>query len=115
MVWLMVLALVIVLLVAAAVLPRRGTGDASVRFPWFWIIFPATCFAIAATVGVFAVPSGGGFGWSMYPPGRQFLTNEQFNQIIWRDRAIWVLPAASVVGVGLSVWSWRRWKPGSPR
>lgn len=111
MIWLMILALVVVLLVAAAVLPRHRRADPGfpVRFPWFWVVFPATCFAIAGTIGVLTVPSGGEYGWTMYPPSVQFLSNEQFNRIMWRSRALWVLPVVSMIGVGLSIWSWRRW------
>lgn len=105
MTWLLALAALIVLTVAGAVLPRRITGEPR-GFPWFWVAFPVTAFAVALSVYSFlpVAPLGFDYGWTMYAP----LTDSTAGSVapLWPGKIMWVITA--VVGAGLSVWSWRR-------
>lgn len=112
MVWLMALALLTVLLVAAVTLPRQSAPDTELGFPWFWVVFPATCFAIAASVGLLGTALPQDFQSTIYIAGYEpaplALPNDRVDQILLRRRALWSLPILSVVGIGLSIWTWRR-------
>ena len=120
MAWLVLVGVVIVLLVAGAVLPRRDRLGREPGFPWFWVVFPVTCFAVAVAVGVFAWPEivthGGSVWWgspSAGSPGssaaeHQFLSSEQYQRYATLRRMRRILPAVSIVGIGLCVWAWRR-------
>lgn len=124
MTWLLIIAVLVVVLVGAAVLPRRASFRQQERtwsagFPWFWVVFPVTCLCVAGAVAVWlpGSPSGGAdFGWTMYIP----LTDatEHSGPQLLSDRAAWnllsgpfsriVFPVLALVGAGLSTWSWRR-------
>lgn len=56
MAWLVLVAMGVVVLVAVTVLPRRGRLGRAPGFPWFWVVLPVTCIAVAATLGVFFRP-----------------------------------------------------------
>lgn len=117
MAWVFAFAVLIVVLVGAAVLPRRA-GQPRGGFPWFWIVFPAAVLLVAGSISMWLPGVGAVGGWTMYMPladrsdGMQFLTNEQFNSAYLRMRlysaALWVLHIAAVFTTGLSVWAWRR-------
>lgn len=110
----MIVAVCVVVAVACAVLPRRGRRETAPGFRWFWVTFPLTCFAVAASVGVFVVGhqfvgGGGSFWWDLGGPrSGQFLSVEQYHQMRMEHRLRWVLPVVSAAGIALSVWSWRR-------
>lgn len=116
----MIIAVVVVTTVACAIVPRRARFSPASGFPWFWAVFPAACFAVAGAVGVFAAwPDAIGgwwsFTWNLFPPRSpyaQFLSNEQFNQMVALHRLRqwlgWLLPVAGGAGIGLSVWAWCR-------
>ncbi|PTR31254.1 hypothetical protein C8K36_101281 [Rhodococcus sp. OK519] len=88
--------------------------DTSPGFPWFWVAFPLTCFALAASVGVIVagnqfIAGAGSFWWDLGgTQSGQFLSNEQYHRITTVHRLRRVLPALSAAGIALSVWSWRR-------
>lgn len=105
MTWLLVLAVLIVLTVAGAVLPRRVSREQR-GFPWFWVVFPITAFAVALAVYSFLpiAPLGVDFGWTMYSPLVD--SSESSVDPFWSGKIMWVVTA--VVGAGLSVWAWRR-------
>ncbi len=116
MVWVWTFAVLIVVLVGAAVLPRR-TGQPRQGFPWFWVTFPLAVLLVAGSLHVWLFEIGASSGWTMYMPladrrgGMQFLSNQQFGQF-WQLQVFllgrWILPITALVLVGLSVWSWRR-------
>ncbi|WAL49202.1 amino acid permease [Rhodococcus pyridinivorans] len=115
MAWLMLGVLALVGVVAGVVVPRRARLGSAPGFPWFWVAFPATCIVIATAIGVFAWPqvlTGSGSYWWEPPtanrPGVQFLSNEQYQRFATLRRWRWVLPVASLVGIGWCVWAWRR-------
>lgn len=117
MVWVFAFAVLVVVLVGGAVLPRRA-GQSREKFPWFWIAFPVAALLVAASITLWLPSAGMVGGWTMYmpladrEPGMQFLSNEQFNEMYLRTQlylaAQWVLPIAAVITAGLSVWAWRR-------
>lgn len=105
MTWLLALAALIVLTVAGAVLPRRANRERH-GFPWFWVVFPITAFAVALAGYSFlpVAPLGFDFGWTMYSP----LADSSGSSVdpFRSGKIMWVVTA--VVGAGLSVWTWRR-------
>ena len=113
MVWVWTFAVLMVVLVGAAVLPRRA-GQARETFPWFWVAFPTAVLLVAGSLHMWLAGISATGCWTMYMPladrpgDMQFLSNEQF----WQFQAFllgrWILPIAALVVVGLSVWSWRR-------
>ena len=105
MTWLLVLATLIVLTVAGAVLPRRAKQQ-RYGFPWFWVVFPITALAMALTVYAFLpiAPLGLEYGWTMYAPLTD-LSDDYFDSL-FAGQLLWAVTA--VVGLGLSIWSWRR-------
>lgn len=113
MVWVWTFAVLMVVLVGAAVLPRRAGQDRE-GFPWFWLAFPAAVLLVAGSLHMWLPVIGAPGGWTMYMPladrhgGVQFLGNEQFWQLQAFLLGRWILPIAALVVVGLSVWSWRR-------
>ena len=117
MVWVFAFAVLIVVLVGGAVLPRRAAQPRA-GFPWFWIAFPAALLLLAASISLRLPGVSTVGGWTMYMPladrphEMHFLSNEQFNSVYLRMRlysaAVWLLPIAAVVAAGLSVWAWRR-------
>ncbi|WP_010542194.1 hypothetical protein [Dietzia alimentaria] len=117
MVWIFTFAVLIVVLVGGAVLPRRAAQPPA-GFPWFWIAFPAAILLVAGSISVWLPGVGAVGGWTMYMPladrshEMQFLSNEQFNSVYLCMRlysaALWALPITAVVAAGLSVWAWRR-------
>lgn len=120
MAWLVLVGVGVALLAAGIVLPRRERLGRAPGFPWFWIVFPATCIAVAAAVGVFAWPEivthGASVWWgapragSPRPSahGYQFLSAEQYQRYATLRRMRWTLPVVSLAGIGLCVWAWRR-------
>lgn len=117
MVWIFAFAVLIVVLVGGAVLPRRARQPRG-GFPWFWIAFPAAVLLVAGSISMWLPGVGAVGGWTMYMPLAdrsdeiQFLSNEQFNSVYLRMRlywaGVWVLPIAAVLAAGLSIWAWRR-------
>ncbi|RVW08882.1 amino acid permease [Prescottella agglutinans] len=115
MAWLALFVLAVVVSAAGALLPRRARFERAPGFPWFWVVFPVTCMAIAAAVGVFVCPqavTGSGSFWWDAPrtssPATQFLSGEQYQRFVLLRRLRRVLPAVSAVGIGMCVWAWRR-------
>ena len=102
---LLVLAALIVLTVAGSVLPRRAK-EQSPGFPWFWVVFPITTFAVALTVYSFlpVAPLGIDSGPSPYVPLSE-LPEDPFESL-WKGQILWAVTA--VAGIGLSLWAWRR-------
>ncbi|MBP2527195.1 hypothetical protein [Rhodococcus sp. PvP104] len=106
-------AVFMVVLVGAAVLPRRA-GQPRQGFPWFWLSFPMAALLVAGSLHMWLPGISAASSWTMYMPladrgsGLQFLSNEQ----LWQVQAFllgrWILPIAALVLAGLSVWSWRR-------
>lgn len=113
MVWVWTFAVLMVVLVGAAVLPRRS-GIRREGFPWFWLAFPTAMLLVAASVNMWVPGISATGGWTMYMPladrsgGLQFLSNEQFWQLQAFLLGRWMLPASALIAAGLSVWSWRR-------
>lgn len=105
MTWLLVLAILIVLTVAGAVLPRRAKQQHP-GFPWFWVVFPITALAMALTVYSFlpVAPLGLEYGWTMYAPLSDL--SDDYLDSLWPGQILWAVTA--VAGMGLSVWTWRR-------
>lgn len=113
--WLVLVVLGVVVLAAGVVLPRRDRLGRAPGFPWFWVVFPCTCLALVAAVGVFAWPQAVTGSWSFWwvppstsPSTMQFLSNEQYQRIVTLRWLRWALPAVSLAGIGLSAWAWRR-------
>lgn len=113
--WLLLVASGAVAMVAGVVLPHRDRLGPAPGFPWFWVVFPSTCIAIAAAVSVFAWPQAvtgwGSYWWdppSLSSPTLQFLSNEQYRHLVTLRRLQGALPVVSLVGIGLCVWAWRR-------
>lgn len=106
MTWLMLFALLIVILVAGAVLPRRRTADAPVgrrQFPWFWITFPVAMFCLAMGTGtLLRLPGPMTYGWTMYAP----LSNAIHQPALPVSGLVWLV--AAIVGALLSLLAWRR-------
>ena len=113
MVWVWTFAVLMVVLVGAAVLPRRVQQPRE-GFPWFWLSFPAAVLLVAGSLHMWLPLIGATAGWTMYMPladrrdGVQFLGNEQFWQLQAFLVGKWILPITALVAVGLSVWAWRR-------
>lgn len=101
----MIFALVVVLCVAAAVLPRRSTEKRK-GFPWFWVVFPFTCLAAGITISGFlpgSTPSPGS-GPIRYVQG-QGAAVDYFTVLNWLSA---ISAASVVVGAILSFWAWRK-------
>lgn len=111
--WMVVFALGMSVLVAVAVLPGRRRTERR-GFPWFWIVFPLTCLAVAATVAVWwpDFPTVYGAGRSYMPlgggeyavPGMGYLSSGQRFKI---DAVMIGTPIVAASGVVASVWAWR--------
>ncbi|WP_034647935.1 hypothetical protein [Corynebacterium sputi] len=122
MTWLLIFAVLVVLLVGGAVLPRhadyRGESGA-VGFPWFWIVFAMTALAVALAFSAWlpgSPASGFDFGWGMYAPlvqsdgsaDRTFLSDEAAWKLLGGQWARIGYPLLGIVGVGLSTWAWKK-------
>lgn len=117
---------------AARGVVRPGTHHLSSvkRSPWTFAVGAATSLFVAfiglalATSGhasmaavvkpAFAVPfpDPGGpprFKLGPFPAGQVFMVDGP------RHVVGWILLAAGLIGLGLTLWLWRRWKPGSGR
>ena len=126
---LLIFAVLVIALVAGAVLPRRADSraGATAGFPWFWLIFPVTAVLVALAVGAWlpgdGVTAGGGnFGWTMYMPlgdADEPSAWDRFRGDYLSDDQAWRLllpgawarvsyPLAALLGLGLTVWAWRR-------
>lgn len=104
-------ALVIAAGVAGAVLPRmarnRGNGSPDTtasprqKFPWFWVVFPFTCFSAATAFSMTFLPP-----LSLTGPRRyaDYLEPDPFT-IANALSTIFII--ATVLGAGLSIWAWR--------
>lgn len=107
MAWLLILAVLTVALVALAIWRSPDRPG----FPWFWLAFPATCFAIAATLGTWITAAPTDFSSTVYVAGyapyADDPSHDSINQILAYRRALWLLPILSVIGIGLSIWTWR--------
>ena len=107
MTWLMLFALLIVVLVAGAVLPRHRTTPPALegrrQFPWFWIAFPVTMLALGMAISLLLrLPGPITYGWTMYMP----LSEDIHQPVLSVSGLIWLVVA--VVGAVLSVLAWRR-------
>ncbi|MFI8592752.1 hypothetical protein [Dietzia maris] len=113
MVWVWTFAVMMVVLVGAAVLPRRVQQPRE-GFPWFWLSFPAAVLLVAGSLHMWLPHIGTHGGWLRYlpmtnrPAVLRIISNEQY----WLIQAFlvgaWILPVLALVAVGLSVWAWRR-------
>ena len=113
MIWAWIVAVLIVVLVAAAVLPRRALQPRE-GFPWFWLSFPTAMFLVAGSLHMWLPAFGEPGGWWRYMP----LTNKQAvigiagPEFYWlmqaRSAGAWILPTLSLAAAGLSVWAWKR-------
>lgn len=126
MTWLLIFAALVVLLVGGAILPRRAAyrgqepeDPKRPGFPWFWILFPLTVFAIALGFAAWlpgTAATGADFGWTMYMPLAD--AGDGFDGSLSSDAAVANLlrmPWAritylliAVAGLALSVWAWRK-------
>lgn len=107
MTWLMLFALLIVILVAVAVLPRHRTAQADPegrrQFPWFWVTFPLTMFALVMSAAILLrISDPVAYGWTMYAP----LSDESHQPALPYSGLAWLV--AGVVGAVVSVFAWRR-------
>lgn len=97
-------ALLIPVIVAFAVLPRRAT-ERRAGFPWFWVVFPVTCVALGRVVAGALIPTRS----YAHGPSRYAATDglpiDQFT-LLNIEAGFWTF--AAVVGVGLSIWAWRK-------
>lgn len=107
-------ALVVAAGVAGAALPRkarkarsRGNGapdtSASTRqnFPWFWVVFPFTCFSAATAFSMTFLPPLSLTGSRHYA---DYLEPDAFT-IANALSAVFII--ATVLGAGLSIWAWK--------
>ena len=67
MIWVWISAVLIVVLVGAAVLPRRASRPRR-GFPWFWILFPTAAFLVAGSLHMWLPAFGEPGGWMRYVP-----------------------------------------------
>lgn len=116
MAWLLIVAFGVVATVARVVVPRRMRGPTG-RFPWFWVVFPLTCVAVACATAAFTTVPGfvngdGSFWWNLSlpdnEPSLQFLSNEQYRRFETVRYAKRILPLVAVAGIVACVWAWRR-------
>lgn len=111
--WVWMCAVLIVVLVGAAVLPRRARQPRA-GFPWFWLLFPAAAFLVAGSLHMWLPAFGEPGGWMRYLPMRnrpavlRIMSNEQYWQIQAFLVGTWLLPILALAAVGLSGWAWRR-------
>lgn len=113
MVWIWTFAVVMVVLVGAAVLPRRAEQPRQ-GFPWFWLSFPTAVLLVAASLHMWLPTITWTGGLLTYMP----LTNKSAfmgiagPEFYWRTQMVhvgaWALPVLALTAVGLSVWAWRR-------
>ena len=104
-------ALVVAGGVAGAVLPRKarnrsnGSPDTTAsprqKFPWFWVVFPFTCFSAATALSI-----------SLNPPlaltGPRRYADYLEPHIFTIAKALsTVFIIATVFGVALSIWAWK--------
>lgn len=126
MTWLLIFAALMVLLVGGAILPRRAAyrgqepeEQKRPGFPWFWIPFPLTVFAIALGFAAWlpgTAATVADFGWTMYMPLAD--ADDGFDSSLLSDAAAanllrmpWAriaYPLIAVAGLALSVWAWRK-------
>lgn len=113
MVWVWIVAVLMVVLVGVAVLPRR-VRQPSGGFPWFWLSFPTAAFLVAGSLHVWLPTFGEPGGWWRYMPltNRQAVIGIAGPEFYWlmqaRSAGAWILPILALVAVGLSLWAWRR-------
>lgn len=125
MTWLLIFAVLVVLLVGGAVLPRRADyrGESgAMGFPWFWVAFPMAVLTLVSTVGVFLsryagvdIPEADTVGLSQpYPNFNEavpFLSGEQFRAMAGPVDAtvyLWFFPVLAVALTVASVVAWRK-------
>lgn len=126
MTWLLIFAALVVLLVGGAVLPRRAAyrglepeEQKRPGFPWFWLVFPLTVFAIALGIAAWlpwTAGTGADFGWTMYMPladadegyGSSLLSDAAAANLLRMPWAPIAYPLIAVAGFALSVWAWRK-------
>ena len=104
-------ALVVAGGVAGAVLPRKarnrsnGSPDTTAsprqKFPWFWVVFPFTCFSAATAFYMTFLPP-----LSLTGPRRyaDYLEPDPFT-IANALSTVFII--ATVLGAGLSIWAWK--------
>lgn len=107
-------ALVVAAGVAGAVLPRRarkagsrsnGSPDTTAsprqKFPWFWVVFPFTCFSAATAFSMTYLPPLSLTGSRRYA---DYLEPDAFT-IANALSAVFI--TTTVLGAGLSIWAWK--------
>lgn len=104
MLWFMLGGLVIPVAVACAALSRRLPAIRE-DFPWFWVVFPITCMAIARVVGTAVLPPTIHRPESGTYSSRDLVPIDAFTMV---NVGSGILAVVAVVGTGLSVWAWRR-------
>lgn len=124
MTWLLIFAALVVLLVAAAVLPRRAAywrESEPAGFPWFWFLFPLTALLVALALAAWlpGSPASGwtDFGWGMSAPyvavddadTWTFLSDEAASHLLMSPWTRIVYPLLAVLGAVLTT---RAWKEG---
>lgn len=106
MIWVWILAVLMVVLVGAAVLPRRASQPRE-GFPWFWLSFPTATFLVAGSLHVWLPAFDEPGDWWRYMPltNRQAVIGVAGPEYYWpmqaRSVAAWILPILSLSAVGL--------------
>ena len=121
MTWLLIFAVLVVLLVGGAVLPRRADyrGESgAMGFPWFWLVFPLTALVVALAFASWlpsSPASGFAFGWGMHTRIDDadggvgpFLSDESAWHLLGGTWARLGYQLLGIVGVGLSTWTWKK-------
>ena len=99
----------LVLALGLAVRGRRGAGPAHVISVTASVVAGASLGAFAGLLWLWGGPMSNPVS-CLYSCNEvvQFLSNEQFRQIVLMADLAWVLPVMSLAAGAVAVWSWRR-------